>query len=109
MYKLGEEKSGYVYFVLSGLVSLHIPGHREIKKLNMGEIVGIENVFSPHENNLATAEIDNKAVLYKVPINYFKDVAHNHNEIETLCKKETVFFSIKNNTIFRASEKNIFF
>lgn len=46
LYSAGDEHSGDVYFVISGLIKINLKNHFEIKKYGMGEIVGLENLFN---------------------------------------------------------------
>ncbi len=55
IYKMGEESGGYIYLVSSGLVKMHVPNNYDIRKIGSYEIVGIENVFTLHGNNIASA------------------------------------------------------
>ena len=55
VYKMGEEISGYVYLVTHGLVAMNVPCHYDIRKITQGEIIGLENVFSEHGNNITTS------------------------------------------------------
>ena len=96
MYQNREEIHTHVYFINSGLVSFGIPGHAEVKKYGMGEIVGLENVFSKFDTNIATAKIDSTCHVYELPIGVFRDLSHSHLDLEIACKKENTFYAIKN-------------
>ena len=94
LYKNGDEHSGNVFFIISGVVKINIKHHSEIKKYGMGEIVGLENLYNLNDH-ISTAIVETDSVIISVPINYFREVADNHLSIEIMAKKEETFFKLK--------------
>ena len=70
----------------------------------------MENVFNKFDKNICNVHVENKIYAQKVSIQYFKEFALNHFELETICKKETVFYTLKNPSLrYKKDEKSDFF
>ncbi len=54
--------------ITNGLVNVHLPNRKNIRKLGTNDIIGMENVFNNNEENICNVHVENKMYAQKVSI-----------------------------------------
>ena len=95
LYQLNEKKPEFVFLLAKGYITINIQHYSDVQKLGFGEIVGAEYVYSSLDFCLATAIIENPSLIYKVPLDYFKNLCEKHENLKKICQREQSFYRIK--------------
>lgn len=93
MFDRGERNTGYVYFIIYGLVRVDYVG-KDDESLGPGNMIGLSDVYDP-DNHIAKATVTQNSEIYILPFEKMKIICEREKNIKILCQKMTIIKDIK--------------